>query len=116
MLLEVNDGHGKRAIPTLQMVDIATGWVELVAFLGRSYLVMQDAFLFILGPGGATAKGGKRKVGGIFGLNGANFSFSFCLMAEMSNWAVLAKTSAETRRSAEPKASGIGLFSPKGKL
>jgi hypothetical protein len=35
-------------VHTLQMVDIATGWVELVAVLGRSYLVMQDAFLFIL--------------------------------------------------------------------
>ena len=35
-------------VHTLQMVDIATGWVELVAVLGRSYLVMQDAFLVIL--------------------------------------------------------------------
>jgi hypothetical protein len=35
-------------VHTLQMVDVATGWVELVAVLGRSYLVMQDAFLFIL--------------------------------------------------------------------
>jgi len=35
-------------VHTLQMVDIATGWVKLVAVLGRSYLVMQDAFLFIL--------------------------------------------------------------------
>jgi hypothetical protein len=32
-------------VHTLQMVDIATGWVELVAVLGKSYLVMQDAFL-----------------------------------------------------------------------
>jgi collagenase-like PrtC family protease len=30
------------------MVDIATSWVEPVAVLGRSYLVMQDAFLVIL--------------------------------------------------------------------
>lgn len=29
---------------TLQMIDIATGWSERVAVLGRSYLVMQDAF------------------------------------------------------------------------
>jgi hypothetical protein len=29
---------------TLQMVDVATGWSELVAILGRSYWVMQDAF------------------------------------------------------------------------
>jgi len=29
---------------TLQMIDIATGWSERVAVLGRSYLVMKDAF------------------------------------------------------------------------
>lgn len=29
---------------TLQMVDVATGWSELVTILGRSYRVMQDAF------------------------------------------------------------------------
>ncbi len=29
---------------TLQMVDVATGWSELAAILGRSYRVMQDAF------------------------------------------------------------------------
>ena len=33
---------------TLQMIDIATGWSERVAVLGRSYLVMQDAFERIL--------------------------------------------------------------------
>jgi hypothetical protein len=33
---------------TLQMVDIATGWSERVAVLGRSFLVMQDAFQRIL--------------------------------------------------------------------
>lgn len=33
---------------TLQMVDIATGWSERVAVLGRSYLVMRDAFARIL--------------------------------------------------------------------
>ena len=33
---------------TLQMVDIATGWSERVAILGRSYLVMQDAFERVL--------------------------------------------------------------------
>lgn len=33
---------------TLQMVDIATGWSERVAVLGRSYLVMRDAFDRIL--------------------------------------------------------------------
>ena len=29
---------------TLVMVDVATGWCECAALLGRSYLVMQDAF------------------------------------------------------------------------
>jgi len=33
---------------TLQMIDVATGWSERVAVLGRSYLVMQDAFERIL--------------------------------------------------------------------
>jgi hypothetical protein len=31
------------------MVDVATGWTERRAVLGRSYLVMQDAFRYILG-------------------------------------------------------------------
>jgi hypothetical protein len=76
MLPEVNDGHGKRAIQTLQMVDIATGWVELVAFLGRSYLVMEDAFLFILGWG-SDGKRSKRKVGGILGKFGLEWGQFF---------------------------------------
>lgn len=33
---------------TLQMVDVASGWIEPRAVLGRSYVVMQDAFGFIL--------------------------------------------------------------------
>jgi hypothetical protein len=33
---------------SLQMIDVATGWSERVAVLGRSYLVMKDAFLTIL--------------------------------------------------------------------
>jgi len=33
---------------TLQMIDVATGWSERVAVLGRSYVVMEDAFLRIL--------------------------------------------------------------------
>jgi len=33
---------------TLQMIDVATGWSERVAVLGRSYLVMEDAFRRIL--------------------------------------------------------------------
>jgi hypothetical protein len=33
---------------TLQMIDVATGWSERRAVLGRSYLVMEDAFLHIL--------------------------------------------------------------------
>jgi hypothetical protein len=31
-------------VHTLQMIDVATGWSERVAVLGRSYLVMQDGF------------------------------------------------------------------------
>jgi hypothetical protein len=33
---------------TLQIIDIATGWSERVAVLGRSYLVMKHAFMTIL--------------------------------------------------------------------
>jgi hypothetical protein len=33
---------------TLQMIDVATGWSERRAVLGRSYLVMEDAFLVLL--------------------------------------------------------------------
>ena len=35
-------------VHTLQLIDAATGWSERVAILGRSYLVMQDAFQRIL--------------------------------------------------------------------
>jgi hypothetical protein len=35
-------------IHTLQMVDVATGWSECAATLGRSYLVMEDGFKRIL--------------------------------------------------------------------
>jgi hypothetical protein len=35
-------------VHTLQMIDVATGWSERVAVLGRSYRVMQDAFQRIL--------------------------------------------------------------------
>jgi hypothetical protein len=31
-------------VHTIQMVDVASGWSECVAVLGRSYLVMQDGF------------------------------------------------------------------------
>ena len=34
-------------IHTLQLIDVATGWCERVAILGRSYLVMADAFRYI---------------------------------------------------------------------
>jgi hypothetical protein len=34
---------------TIQMVDVATGWSERVAVLGRSFLVMEDGFKRILG-------------------------------------------------------------------
>lgn len=33
---------------TVQMIDVATGWSERRAVLGRSYLVMKDAFLCFL--------------------------------------------------------------------
>ena len=33
---------------TLQVIDVATGWSELRAVLGRGYLVMEDAFRYIL--------------------------------------------------------------------
>jgi transposase InsO family protein len=33
---------------TMQMIDVATGWSERRAVLGRSYLVMKDAFRYIL--------------------------------------------------------------------
>jgi hypothetical protein len=35
-------------VSTVQLVDVATGWSERVAVLGRSYLVMKDAFQQIL--------------------------------------------------------------------
>ncbi|MFQ5904268.1 MAG: integrase [Candidatus Binatia bacterium] len=35
-------------VHTLQMIDVATGWSERVALLGRSYLAMEDAFCRIL--------------------------------------------------------------------
>jgi len=33
---------------TIQTIDVATGWSELRAVLGRSYLVMEDAFRYTL--------------------------------------------------------------------
>lgn len=39
------EGH---YVHSLQMVDVATGWSERVAILGRSYRVMQDGFRRIL--------------------------------------------------------------------
>jgi len=41
-------GASGEYVCTVQMVDVATGWAELWAVLGRSYLVMEDAFLHIL--------------------------------------------------------------------
>jgi hypothetical protein len=35
-------------VSTVQLVDVATGWSERAAVLGRSYLVMEDAFQRIL--------------------------------------------------------------------
>ena len=31
-------------VHTVQMIDVATGWSERAAVLGRSYRVMEDAF------------------------------------------------------------------------
>jgi hypothetical protein len=39
---------GGHYVHSLQMTDVATGWSERVATLGRSYLVMKDAFERIL--------------------------------------------------------------------
>jgi hypothetical protein len=39
---------GGQYVHTLQLLDVATGWSECVAVLGRSYLVMQDGFERIL--------------------------------------------------------------------
>jgi transposase InsO family protein len=43
-------GHSSSGhyVHTIQMVDVATGWTEQVATLGRSYRVMEDAFRRIL--------------------------------------------------------------------
>jgi len=35
-------------VHTLQLLDVATGWSECVAVLGRSYLVMRDGFARLL--------------------------------------------------------------------
>lgn len=35
-------------IHTIQMVDVATGWCEIAAVMGRSYRVMQNGFAFML--------------------------------------------------------------------
>ena len=42
------DSASGEYIHTVQMVDVATGWSERRATLGRSYLVMKDAFRHIL--------------------------------------------------------------------
>jgi hypothetical protein len=34
-------------VHTLQMIDVCTGWSERMAVLGRSYVVMQDAFRWL---------------------------------------------------------------------
>jgi hypothetical protein len=39
---------GGHYVHTVQMVDVATGWTEQVATLGRSYLAMEDGFRRIL--------------------------------------------------------------------
>ncbi len=42
------DSASGEYVSTVQLVDVATGWSERVAVLGRSYLVMRDAFQRIL--------------------------------------------------------------------
>ena len=42
-----DSAHGQY-VHTLQLIDVATGWSERVAILGRSYAVMQDAFTRLL--------------------------------------------------------------------
>lgn len=42
------DSSTGQYVHTLQLIDVATGWSERVAILGRSYTVMQDAFERIL--------------------------------------------------------------------
>ena len=42
------DSASGEYIHTVQMVDVATGWTERRATLGRSYVVMKDAFRHIL--------------------------------------------------------------------
>jgi len=39
--------HGEY-LCSMQMIDVATGWSELRAVLGRSYLVMEDAFRYTM--------------------------------------------------------------------
>ena len=43
-------GHSSAGhyVHTIQMVDVATGWTEQVATLGRSYMAMEDSFRRIL--------------------------------------------------------------------
>jgi len=42
------DSAAGQYVHTLQLIDVATGWSERVAILGRSYTVMRDAFQRIL--------------------------------------------------------------------
>jgi len=42
------DSANGQYVHTLQLIDVATGWSERVAILGRSYTVMQDGFARIL--------------------------------------------------------------------
>ncbi len=42
------DASSGQYVCTLQMIDVATGWSERVAVLGRSYLVMRNAFERVL--------------------------------------------------------------------
>lgn len=48
MVHHCGSGATGQFVHTLQMIDVATGWSERVATLGRNYLVMSDGFERIL--------------------------------------------------------------------
>jgi hypothetical protein len=49
LVLHCDEDHSGDYIHTIQMTDVATGWCEIEAVLGRSYRVMEDGFAWMLG-------------------------------------------------------------------
>lgn len=49
LVLHCGDSVSGEFVSTLQMIDVATTWSERVGILGRSYLVVEDAYWRILG-------------------------------------------------------------------